>query len=93
MPHELVSMEHQEEPRIETDFMYMKSDGSVCETLESGEPPSNEWCTILTAVDKDSSSKLGSVHSPMRHYPIILQSLFSSVYFNILTNQRERTDS
>ena len=61
MPHELVRMEHQEKPRIETDFMYMKSDGSVCETLESGEPPTNEWCTILTAVDKDSSSKLGVV--------------------------------
>ena len=58
MPHELVRMEHQEKPRIETDFMYMKSDGSVCETLESGEPPTNEWCTILTGVDKDSSSKL-----------------------------------
>ena len=60
-PHELVPVDHQEKPRVETDFMYMKTDGTISEILADGEPPTNEWCTILTAVDKDSGCKLSLV--------------------------------
>ena len=47
-------------PRIELDFMYMKSDAAVCEWLEE-QPPTNEWDTVLTAVDKDSGCLLAVI--------------------------------